>query len=364
MSRACWERGRELPSLALRKLFEKSGEAYHPWNAALPGHVAPHAKLGAPFTTTAELQERFARAASLREQLRAEMIALQEEMDWLVYAAYDLLDCGGKRSATPLSAGAELSSAASQSAVAADALPAHSILPLQESERPFRLWAAEGDFACAVKLIPANWPKSRRALWEARLAAIRDNEHVRRIEQPVYKRRWDEQWKVSNRWMAGPVAYAQEFVDAFRWWLAEKAEWHLEHKAQGGPIGPDAWTAGLWKDARIQAAWPVAIEALAQVETWKQEARAASEPASRLVNRKSPIVNPSAAFARFLKETVNDESVPQGIPPAIPWDDLAAKNKWTSTQLKKAQAVRGKLNVPREWFQQTEDGQYIWAGKD
>ena len=197
-----------MPSLALRKLFEKSGEAYYPWNAALPGHVAPHAKLGAPFTTTAELQERFARAASLREQLRAEMIALQEEMDWLVYAAYDLLDCGGKRSATPLSAGAELSSAASQSVVAADALPAHSILPLQESERPFRLWAAEGDFACAVKLIPANWPKSRRALWEARLAAIRDNEHVRRIEQPVYKRRWDEQWKVSNRWMAGPVAYA------------------------------------------------------------------------------------------------------------------------------------------------------------
>jgi len=86
------------------------------------------------------------------------------------------------------------------------------------------------------------WRKAHRALWEARLTAIRDNEHVRRIEQPVYRRRWDEQWKVSNRWMAGRVAYAQEFVDAFRWWLAEKAEWHLEHKARGGPIGPDAWT--------------------------------------------------------------------------------------------------------------------------
>lgn len=33
-------------------------------------------------------------------------------------------------------------------------------------------------------------------------AVIRDNEHIRRIEQPVYKRRWDEQWKVSNRWLA------------------------------------------------------------------------------------------------------------------------------------------------------------------
>ena len=91
--------------------------------------------------------------------------------------------------------------------------------------------------------------------------------------------------------MAGRVAYAQQFVDAFRWWLAEKAEW-------------------------------------------------------------------------FLKETVNDESVLAGIPPARSWDELAAKKKWTSPQLKKAQAVRGKLNVPREWFRQIGDGQYIWAGKD
>ncbi len=91
LSRACWVSGRELPSLALRKLFEKSGEAYPAWNAALPGHVAPHAQLGAAFTTTAELQERLARAVSLREQLRAGMVARQEEMDWLVYAAYGLL---------------------------------------------------------------------------------------------------------------------------------------------------------------------------------------------------------------------------------------------------------------------------------
>jgi hypothetical protein len=263
-------------------------------------------------------------------------------MDWLVYAAYGLLP-------------------ADHLAAQIEAEPA----PLDQAQRPFRLWeAAEADFARAVKLIPADWPASRRALWEARLAAIRDNEHVRRIEQPVYKRRWDEQWKVSNRWMAGPVAYAQEFVDAFRWWLAEKAEWHLEHKAQGGPLGPDAWTAALWKDPRIQAAWPVTAEAMAQVEAWKQEAKAAAEDADKIAHRRSPIANPAEAFARFLKETVSDESVPAGIPPAISWDDLAAKKKWTSTQLKKAQSVRGKLNVPRERFQQTEDGQYVWAGKD
>src|SRR3989442_6987365 len=78
LSRACWERGRELPSLAVRKLFEKSGEAYHGWNAALPGHVPPHTQLPAPFTTTAELRKAFTQACALREKLRAEMIALQE----------------------------------------------------------------------------------------------------------------------------------------------------------------------------------------------------------------------------------------------------------------------------------------------
>ncbi len=31
------------------------------------------------------------------------------------------------------------------------------------------------------------------------------------------------------------------------------------------------------------------------------------------------------SFAKGLKESVNAESVPAGIPPAVPWDDLAAK---------------------------------------
>src|ERR1039458_8735580 len=360
LSRACWESGRELPPLGLRKLFEKSGEAYAAWNAALPGHVAPHAQLAAAFTTTAELQERFARAVSLREQLRAGMVARQEEMDWLGYAAYGLLP-------------------ADHPAAQVEAEPA----PLDQAQRPFRLWeSAGGDFTKAVALIPAGWPKPRRALWEARLAAIRDNEHVRRIEQPVYKRRWDEQWKVGNRWMAGPVAYAQEFVDAFRWWLAEKAEWLLEHKAAGGPVELGGWTPALWKDKRIEAAWPVVADAMNQSEAWKQESKTQARDlfpqseyelnrqAAKAIADNPPLFSQDLdltaselsslirkasfdAFAKFLKATVADKPAPAGIPPAVPWDDLAAKKKWTSAQLKKAAAVRGKLNVPRERFRQT-----------
>ena len=138
----------------------------------------------------------------------------------------------------------------------------------------------EGDYAKAVALIPASWPAERRALWKARLAAIRDNEHIRRIEQPVYKRRWDEQWKVGNEWRSGPVAYAAEFVDAFEWWLSEKAEWWLEHKKNGGPVELDDWAAAIWKDSRVQSAWPVAAEnyALLEYEKAKAKAEANGEP--------------------------------------------------------------------------------------
>lgn len=162
--------------------------------------------------------------------------------------------------------------------------------------------------------------------------------------------------------MAGPVAYAQEFADAFRWWLAEKAEWHLENKADGGPVDLSAWATALWKDKRIQAAWPVVAEALAQLETFKCRAaaeRAGAEPAlPGLVAEAS-----FEPFARFFKRTVTDESVPAGIPPAVSWDELAARQTWTAAQLKKAQAVRGKLNVPRERFWQTENREFVWAGK-
>jgi hypothetical protein len=91
LAQVCWERGHVLPSLAMKKLFEESGEAYHKWNSSLPGHVKPHEIIGAPFESAEDLQQAYERVVAERERLRSEMIALQEEMDWLVYAAYGLL---------------------------------------------------------------------------------------------------------------------------------------------------------------------------------------------------------------------------------------------------------------------------------
>ena len=154
-----------------------------------------------------------------------------------------------------------------------------------------------------------------------------------------------------------PVAYAQEFVDAFRWWLAEKAEWHLENKANGGPVELSGWSTALWRDKRIQVAWPVVADAIYQVGQFKFDA--SENEAKKLIALDASY----ESFGKFLKDTVTDETVPAGIPPAVSWDDLAAKKKWTPAQLKKAQTVRGKLNVPRERFRLRDSG-YVWAGEN
>ena len=339
LARECWQRGNELPSLALKQLFQKSGEAYLAWNSSLPGLHQTELGDAAPFSSMRDLEKNLANAQEIRERIRSEMIAQQEEMDWLMYAAYGLT---------------------SETDPAVVPLTEDVDLALDREQRPFCLWSrGDCDFDKAAALIPASWSANKKKLWRARLEAIRDNEHIRRIEQPVYKRRWDEQWKVGNRWECGPVAYSQELIDAFTWWLSEKAEWHLEHKLKGGPIPLPDWSAALFKDTRIAAAWPVIADAIYEVEKYKFDALDEEKKETR---RKPKADDSYTAFEKFFRDIILDQSVAHGIPPAISWDELAKKNKWTKAELKKAQAIRGKLNVPRERFQPTSDSQFVWAG--
>jgi hypothetical protein len=350
LSRACCERGQQIQSLALKKLFEKSGEAYDGWNSSLAGYIPPNPELGLPFESTERLSERFQKAQDTRERLRAEMVTLQEEMDWLVYAAYGLLPTDHPA----------VSVAAVYDRRDESALIERRYSALDQAERPFRLWQrVEGHLANAVALIPTSWPAERRALWEARLAAIRDNEHIRRIEQPVYKRRWDEQWKVRNQWRCGPVAYAAEFIDAFEWWLREKAEWWLENKRNGGPVELTEWAHALWKDSRIQVAWPVAVENYDLLEADKN--REGSEPPQKGKPEASEsLFGDFPAFQKVFKRIIDEETVPEGFPFGVSYEDLERKlKKAVPAKLTK---VRGKLNVPRERFHLRGKSQYLWAG--
>lgn len=55
------------------------------------------------------------------------------------------------------------------------------------------------------------------------------------------------------------------------------------------------------------------------------------------------------------------ETVPEGIPSAVPWNHLEKKGKKIPAKVK---TIRGKLNVPRERFHLTSDDRYRWAGKE
>jgi hypothetical protein len=139
-----------------------------------------------------------------------------------------------------------------------------------------------------------------------------------------------------------------------------KAECYLERKAHGGALALQDWSAVLFKDSRISAAWPVIADAIYEVEKYKFDALDEEKKEARC---KPKADDSYSAFERFFRDIVIDQSVAHGIPPAKPWNELTERKKWTSAQLKTAQRVRGKLNVPRERFQQMSPTHFVWAGK-
>jgi len=281
---ACECRGKVHAALHCKKLFEKRGEAYDGWSRSLPGHPQQAAPDDEPFETEEGLVKGAADLRRKREQQRRQMIALQEEMDWSAYAAYGLLP-------------------RDHPAVGVELLdPAHP-WELVLGQRAFELAGIHAG-------PPTDWPQARRHLWLARLEAIAGNDHVARIEQALFKRRWV------------PADYEKEFAEAFKWWLREKAEHLLECDARGGPTSLEDWASALWKDSRV---------------------RAAAE-----VFNGSPLPTVKK-FIPILKEAVDEETVP---------DDATAFNS-------RHRQLRGKLDVPRERFRSivSRPGYYIWAGK-
>jgi hypothetical protein len=264
------------------------------------------------------------------------MIALQEELDWAVYVLCGMLN--------PDHVAARI-----------DVDP----LPITQESRPFVLSElADGECGSAIQLIPQHWDGARRTIWEARLTLTRDDVNIKQFEQPVYKRRWDEQWKVGNQWRYGAIAYAAEFIDAFEWWLKEKAEWWLEHTKHGGPVHLDEWAAALWADTRIQAAWQVAAENYNLVEFDKARARA-EEQCDPVPEQSKPKAGP-VTFVRQFRAIIDEETAPEGFEFGTDYDELEKKLKRAiPPKLKK---VRGKLNVPRERFHSVGKTQYKWAG--
>lgn len=293
----CAALGAEVPGFHPRKLFERPGEAYTDWYRGIRGYQQPHPHLKQEWLTAEQLQAAWKAALEAALARRREMVALQEEMDWLVYAAYGFLP---------------------EDDPAVNLNGPDGPRPIDQLDRPYRLI----QYGSAI---PSGWPEPHQALWRARLAAIEANAHIGQIEHPAYKRRWVE-----------PFAPA-DFLDAYEWWLREKAEWLLEHELAGGAVNLEVWASRLRDDRSVLAAYEAAIAIDRREE--------------------KPRYNSRHSFSEHLRRTIDEETVP---------DDRSAFRA-RHVKLRRIDEKRHLANgVPRERFrsQTARPSWYVWAGKD
>ena len=174
------------------------------WTQSLPASLADR---GAPAAATLHAARTRAR------EIRLQMIALQEELDWHCYQLYKVT-------------GDDL------------CMPCRDVPPVRLGERAFEIVLArrmaagevetkwfERHGSTPVTEIPRHWPAAYRALVQRRIEAIENDANVALIEQPEYKRRWnDEPWEAQQE-------------RALRGWLLDRLE---------APV--------LWTEARLTTA--------------------------------------------------------------------------------------------------------------
>ncbi len=139
-------------------------------------------------------------ARSESDDVRARMIAIQEELDWEVYRIYGLIDENLTYNATDLPR-LRLGERAFE-VVLARAVEA-------DQEEP--TWFTRHG-STPVTEIPAHWPGPYRELVQRRLDLIGTNPSIRLLEKPEYKRRWSQE----------PWEKRQE--RALRDWLLDRLE--------------------------------------------------------------------------------------------------------------------------------------------
>ena len=167
--------------------------------------------------------------------VRARMIALQEELDWQVYALYGLLD-------EELTAPAELVPELVLGERAFEILLARK---MAAGEVETQWFARHG--STPITELPAHWPDEYRSIVERRIAVIEGNRNISLIERPECKRRW-----ASEGWDAMQAK-------ALRDWLLDRCEarelWyhHVDGMEQPRPLTTAQLADELRRDPDVLA---------------------------------------------------------------------------------------------------------------
>jgi hypothetical protein len=266
------------------------------------------------------------------ETIRAEMIAVQEELDWEVLALYGLCD---------------------NSLVAAP----NDLPPLRLGERAFEILLARqvaaGEIETAwyarfrstpVTASPDQWPPAYRRVVEARMASIESERDIALIERCEYKRRWaTEPWEMREQ-------------EALRDWLLDRME------------RPELWAG----EPRLRSTGQLADALLADADFAAVAAVYARRPDPDLTRIVTELASEEAVPAldalRYSDTGMRKRAVWKhtwelqraedrgervgtiAVPPKYAQADFARSTYWS---------LRGKLDVPKERFVS-----YPHAGRD
>ncbi len=323
------ERGRALDSLA-REWFK----------------LAPSALIVTNTPTAAALAD----AHETSKQIRARMIAIQDELDWETYKLYGLIDQDLTYEGDDLP-GLALGERAFEIALAR---------AVQAGDEETTWFNHPEQLSTPITDLPAHWPNAYRNLIERRLDLIATNPSIRLLEKPEYKRRWaSEPWdKQQER--------------ALRDWLLDRLEdRQFWFDSQGRPLPRSV--AQLADDVTRDA------DLVSVLALWEGR----------------PDVPVTQSLVRFLA----DEAVPylaayrykdSGLRKREAWEEtwrlqrredagekvdrIEVPPKYTSADFRKNAywQARGKLDVPKERFifypdsgRETDPTQLLgWAGWD
>ena len=271
------------------------------------------------------------------------MVALQEELDWLTYGSFGLLD-------------------------AVETVAPDAIEPLSPGHRPFEIRAARADEAAPpeeksawwdrhshpkVTEIPADYSAAHRARIQARMVLIEGDDKLQLLETFPFKRRWQL------------PDLDKEAVRAAEGWLLDRLE---DLFAEGGALSKPR----PYRLEEIVAAWTTDPQLAAAAAVFEETADVdLTLVAEKLLAAESLPDNPRRLYSesglRKLdqwkevwalqdREDAGEEVGTIEKPPEFKRGDFVRSEFY---------GIRGKLNVPRERFIAFEDlapVRYGWNG--
>lgn len=294
------------------------------------------------------LEDALSAARAIRDDSRARMIAWQEELDWLVYVAYGLLD---EKHLLPLEFVPE---------------------PLSSPHRPFAIRlarkAAAGEstryWFDAMGVEPATdvpncYRAETRVRIEARLAIMEENEDIALIEAPEYKRKWE------------PSDWDSEVKSAALSWLSDAVE--EAQRQRGKPATLAHLVAAVQVDPRFLAVATV-YQGRRDVDIDALVAEILN--AESVPNHPHHIYTPTGMAKREAWEKVWDlqrkEDAGEAVGTIEPPKEYSQGSRGKSTDFLRNEywKLRGALDVPKERFigftevpgRDGDETLYGWAG--